>query len=514
MTLDLYSLKLSPLLTRLRQTNPPIARWTIATGTSTLLCLAIAPSGRAQLPDLPNFPAGTPTPTVEVSPVEPAYTLGAGDRVAIDIFNVPEYSTEYQVLVDGTINFPLIGTVSVEGLTLEQAAEIISARYQPFLARPIVTVTLVSPRPLSIGIAGEVSNPGSYKMTPIREEGKGLQFPTLVQALELAGGLTPAAALRQIEIRRPQRVGPDRTIAINLWEFFQTGDLRKDISLRDGDTIFVPTSNEINATEVRQRATANFSADINVPVSIAVVGEVNRPGPYTLFGGDLRSQDQDDRLRFLDQGHQANRLVGLPTVTRALKVAGGITRSADLRRVQIRRQPRAGSEQIIDVNLWKLLQTGDISQDVLLQDGDTIIVPGAEEVDPTEAPQVATASFAPNSIQVSIVGEVVSPGRIEVPPNSSLIEGLMAAGSFDHSRAKKGSIELLRLNDNGTVSRRTIEVNLSEPLDEENNPTLRNDDVIIVDRSGVTRVADTARTVLSPFVPFFGVVNFVDRLFD
>jgi len=67
----------------------------------------------------PPPPQGFP-PAARVSPppVETAYTLGPGDAIQVDIFNVPEYSGsngQYEVLVDGTINMALIGTVRVEG---------------------------------------------------------------------------------------------------------------------------------------------------------------------------------------------------------------------------------------------------------------------------------------------------------------------------------------------------------------------------------------------------------------
>jgi polysaccharide export outer membrane protein len=71
-------------------------------------------------------------------------------------------------------------------------------------------------------------------------------------------------------------------------------------------------------------------------------------------------------------------------VTRAIDLAGGIKPLADVRRVQLRRLTKSGTEQLIDINLWQLLQTGDVSQDAILQDGDTIVVPTATVVNPAE----------------------------------------------------------------------------------------------------------------------------------
>lgn len=447
---------------------------------------------------------------------EAAYTLGPGDRIALDIFGVPEFSKEYQVLVDGTLNLPIIRSVSIQGLTLQQAATVITNRYEPFINVPVVTVTLMVARPLNIGVAGEVTRPGSYKINPVREgTGGGVKFPTLMEMLQLAKGVTSAGDMRTIQIRRPRRGGPEQVTTVNLQDFLDTGNLRQDVTIRDGDTIFVPTASSLNTQEVRQRASANFSADITKPIGVVIVGEVNRPGPYTVSASDLRSTNQQTELGFvgIDQQQGGGAVVGLPTITRALKIAGGITTEADIRRVQIRRKIRGGTEQTILVNLWDLLQKGDATQDVLLQEGDSVIIPTASTVDLTEVSQVATSSFAPNAISINIVGEVIRPGALQVRPNTSLHQALLTAGSFNQLRAKKDKVELLRLNPNGTVSRRTIEVDFAQGLNPDNNPTLRNSDVILVARSGFTRVGDNIATFLQPITGVANGINAVSGVF-
>jgi polysaccharide export outer membrane protein len=428
---------------------------------------------------------------------EAAYTLGSGDRIALEIFGVPEFSREYQVLVDGTLNLPIIRSVSIQGLTLQEAANVITRRYEPFINVPVVTVTLIAARPLNIGLAGEVTRPGSYKINPTRDGG-GVKFPTLMEMLQLAKGVTPAGDMRNVQIRRPRRGGPEQLITVNLQDFLETGNLRQDVTIRDGDTIFVPTASALNTQEVRQRASANFSADITKPIGVVIVGEVNRPGPYTVFASDVRSSNQQTELAFVSIDQQQGAVVGLPTVTRALKIAGGITTEADIRRVQIRRRVRGGNEQTIMVNLWDLLQKGDESQDILLQEGDSVIIPTAATVDLAEVSQVANSSFSPNAISINIVGEVIRPGALLVRPSTSLHQALLTAGSFNQLRANKDRVELLRLNPNGTVSRRTIEVDFSQGLNPNNNPTLRNNDVILVARSGYARAADNINSFLQP----------------
>ena len=443
---------------------------------------------------------------------EAAYTLGPGDRIALEIFGVPEFSREYQVLVDGTLNLPIIRSVSIQGLTLEQAANVITRRYEPFINVPVVTVTLMVARPLNIGLAGEVTRPGSYKINPTREGG-GVKFPTLMEMLQLAKGVTSAGDMRNVQIRRPRRGGPEQVTTVNLQDFLETGNLRQDVTIRDGDTIFVPTASALNTEEVRQRASANFSADITQPIGVVIVGEVNRPGPYTVFASDVRSTNQQTDLSFVSIDQQQGAVVGLPTITRALKIAGGITTEADIRRVQIRRRVRGGNEQTIMVNLWDLLQKGDATQDILLQEGDSVIIPTAATVDLAEVSQLATSSFSPNAISINIVGEVIRPGALQVRPSTSLHQALLTAGSFNQLRAKKDKVELLRLNPNGTVSRRTIEVDFAQGLNPNNNPTLRNNDVILVARSGYARVGDNINRFLQPIAGAATGINAVTGVF-
>ncbi len=462
-----------------------------------------------RLPPPPPLPgARVPLGNSGLPTQESPYVLGSGDRIALDIFGVPEFSKEYQVLVDGTLNLPIIRSVSIQGLTLQQAASAITKRYEPFINVPVVTVTLMVARPLNIGIAGEITRPGSYKINPSREGG-GVKFPTLMEMLQLAKGVTSAGDMRAVQIRRPRRGGPEKIITVNLQEFLDTGNLQQDVTIRDGDTIYIPTASSLNTQEVRQRASANFSADITKPIGVVIVGEVSRPGPYTISAADLRSTNQQTELGFVSIEQQQGAVVGLPTITRALKIAGGITTEADIRRVQIRRQIRGGNEQTIMINLWNLLQKGDATQDVLLQEGDSVIIPTATNVDLTEISQIGSSSFSPNAISINIVGEVVRPGALLVKPSTSLHQALLTAGSFNQLRAKKDKVELLRLNANGTVSRRTIDVDFAQGLNPNNNPTLRNNDVILVARSGYTRVADNVNSFLQPFTGVAGVINSV-----
>ncbi|MEM9450816.1 MAG: SLBB domain-containing protein [Cyanobacteria bacterium P01_E01_bin.6] len=318
---------------------------------------------------------------------ERLYTLGAGDRLFMDIFNLPDFSRQYDVLADGTINLPLIGTVYAQGKTLGQLSNEVESRYARFVNVPSVTFDLQQARSFQIAVAGEVRRPGSY--------------PIAIEAQQ-----------------------------------------------RNDDSSTTPT---------------------------------------------------------------------IPTVTRAIQTAGGVTESADIRNIRVYRPnpERTGDGEWIDIDLWALIQDGDLSQDLVLRDGDSVVVPEATELLTEEALAIATANFSPNIINVYIAGQVNSPGLVELPPNTPLNQAILAAGGRVSSASRR--VTLVRINPNGTVTKERIRIDLDAAVNDEANPTLRHNDAILVGRSTLARVTDTLNTVLSPFNGFldiFRIVDIVDEVTD
>lgn len=416
---------------------------------------------------------------------ESAYNLGPGDRIRIDILGLPDYSGTYNIPLDGVLNLSLIGPVAIQGLTLKETTELLTSRYLRVLKRPIITVNLLSPRPLGIWVLGEVSRPGSYSFNLSLGGGNepSFQYPTVAQVIQIAGGISLVADARRIQVRRPKLNSSDQIFTIDLLNPIQTGNLSQNFRIRDGDTIFIPPATEVNLQESRQLSTANFATESTRPLSILISGEVNRPGSYLVTGGGVGT---DGKGR-------------LPTATQAIQQAGGITQFADIRRIQIRRITKNGTAQIIAVNLWQLLRMGDLNQDIVLQDGDTILIPGATaEISPGEATELASASFAPNSMQIYVLGELGKPllqNGFTVPLNTPLNQVLLAAGGFNFARSKRDSIELIRLNRDGTVNKRKIDIDFAQGINEKNNPILRNNDVIIVGRNSIARNFDTFQQI-------------------
>ena len=442
--------------------------------------------------------AQSPAPTVSINT---DYYLGGGDNIRIDIYDLPQLSGEYQIPAGGAIQIPIIGSVSLQGLTLEQAAQLITRAYSRVVKRPVVTISLQGARPLNIWLSGEVSRPGSYVL-PLANGGgtrPSIQFPTLPQALEKAGGTRASADIRRVIVRRRLTANKQITITYNLWDYLQTGQTSKDLTLRDGDEILVPPQETINLEETNELTASNFSIPAEQPRTVSVFGEVKRPGRYVANGGDTQN------------GQRAN---GQPTIIRALQLAGGITSIADIRQIQLQRYTRSGKQQVRTINLWQFLQEQDTSQDTILQDGDIIFVPTATAIDPGEVSVLATANFAPATVQVSVVGEVITPGGLRLPPNTTVNQAILSAGGFRPNRANSRVVELLRLNPNGSISRSEVAINLEQGIDPQTNPLIQDNDIIIVRRSSTARLVDNINTVLAPAGNIIGGLLIPTRLIE
>ena len=226
---------------------------------------------------------------------------------------------------------------------------------------------------------------------------------------------------------------------------------------------------------------------------VAVVGEVERQGIYTLTTSEASKTEA------------AVGISGLPTLVDAIQKAGGITDQADLRQVVLQRR-LPGDRPLFKrtrLNLLSLVFDGDMAQNPLLFDGDTIRVLKAEEPVP-EAIELSSTTLAPTTISVNVVGEVKGPGRISVPANTPLIQGILAAGGPLQWRANTSDVELVRINRNGTATRERFRINYSLGASNAKNPPLRDRDTVIVNRSVLAKTSDAIGAITSPLT---GLVN-------
>jgi polysaccharide biosynthesis/export protein len=454
-------------------------------------------------PGSTNFPSTALPPTALPSDVQPIdltpiagddYVLGPGDQLRVDFFSVPEFNGNVQVLPNGSVNLPRVGGVNVQGMTLRQAGQTISSRYRRYLTRPLVTLSLIAGRPVNVAIAGEINRSGSYLMNSAIANGG--DVPTITRLIAIAEGLKLSADLSQVEVRRRTASGGVQAYKVDLWRLLKRAETAQDIRLQDGDSVYIPETATIDLASSRALTDTNIATRSNRPLRIAVIGEVNRPGPYTLSeNGGQQSGERSATPNALT-----------PSITQALQISGGITQMADLRNITVRRMTRSGREQVAKVDFWSLLERGEVLQDLPLQDGDRIEIARATAINDQEATRFAKSSIFPDRIAVNIVGEVERGGQIAVTPNLPLNQGILAAGGFN-KRAQTKSVELVRLEPNGTVTKRKINIDLAQGVNEQSNPALRNGDTVIVARSGLANITDSLGILSAPIGGAFSLLR-------
>ncbi|MEM7063183.1 MAG: SLBB domain-containing protein [Cyanobacteria bacterium P01_B01_bin.77] len=445
-------------------------------------------SAEMSLASLPGLPTSYAAPAATL--LDDSYLLGPGDLITIDVFNVPEYSGEQRVLANGNVNLPAVGQVSVNGLSLAQAEQVIGAKYSGEVRYPQITVNLLTPRQLRIALTGEIHTPGQYTLT-VGEAG---QFPSLIEAIKLAGGITQAADWQRVEVQRRVENGGTQRVISNLAALLNQGDLSQDFPLRDGDSITISQIDEIDLETSRQIALSNIATDEEEAISVAIVGEVFRPGTYNYASRSASSQTIVGDNATSNTVQQPGRL----TVTRALQLAGGVKPLADLRHIEVKRTTRRGNDRTISLDLWKLVEAGERGQDLILQEGDTIVVPTDIKASPEQIGILTATNLSPDSIAVNVVGEVETPGPVAVAANTTLNQAVLAAGGFN--RRAKETVALIRLNPDGSVTQRAIEIDLSQGLDPEDNPIMQHNDIVVVDPNAAARLSDGIGNILAPFL--------------
>jgi len=96
-------------------------------------------------------------------------------------------------------------------------------------------------QPLHIAVIGEVQRPGAYFLA--QADGSSTaqqQLTTVTRAIQMAGGITQHADIRQVQVRRRTSNSKEPTIInVNLYELVSKGDVSQDISLQEGDAVVV-----------------------------------------------------------------------------------------------------------------------------------------------------------------------------------------------------------------------------------------------------------------------------------
>jgi polysaccharide export outer membrane protein len=251
------------------------------------------------------------TPAGPVRAASDNYVIGTDDVLAISVWDNKELDQVVFVRPDGKISLPLVGQMQAAGRTVAQLEAEVTEKYQRTIKGAQVTISVKEIKSRPIYFIGGVNKPGPLQLT---------NELTLLQAISLAGGFAPAAALESAYVLRGEQ-----RIAVDFGRLLQRAEPGQNIKLQPGDTIVVP-----------------------VGQMVYIQGEVRVPGaiPYTR---DL-------------------------TVMKAIAQSGGFTPAAAPKRVTVITQNGA-KKTTVKVNVSDIIAEPDKVEDVDLKPNDIIIVP-------------------------------------------------------------------------------------------------------------------------------------------
>jgi len=241
------------------------------------------------------------------------YILNPGDLIEIDVYGEPDLHTSTRISEEGSINFPLLGNLKVKGLSVQELEKLITELLaQDYLVNPQVSVFVREYA--KVFVSGLVRQPGAYDLKePL----------TLLSAISLAGGFLPEADTTQVKLIRNvdgkiyvERINIDKIMDNTI----------PDILLKPNDKIEVIEAGKIS-----------------------IIGQVQRPGSYPFRRG--------------------------MTLMEAIGIAGGFRDIANIDGTSIVRAQEGKKRSIIRIRVSDITKRGDKSKDILLQPGDTIVVP-------------------------------------------------------------------------------------------------------------------------------------------
>jgi polysaccharide biosynthesis/export protein len=240
--------------------------------------------------------------------------IGPRDVIEVKVFQDQNLNTKMTVTDDGRITMPLIGKVTVSGLTPTEAETRIKGLLEKYINKPDVSVTVLEADSKPISVIGAVTRPGRIGITG---------NITLIQAITQAGGLAGGYG-RTLYVLRTAANGLTEQIAIDIDDLMVNGNPDLNLPLRASDVINVP---------------------IDAAINIYVLGEVMHPGSVQF----RRSQT--------------------PTLLQLLAAAGGPTDRAS-KKVILKRVV-GGVEKTFRYDFKKIIDGRQ--NDVVLLDGDRIV---------------------------------------------------------------------------------------------------------------------------------------------
>lgn len=331
------------------------------------------------------------------------YILGPGDKIEIKVYRNDDLTFTLMIDPSGKISYPLLGDVQAAGMTVFELRDYMTKGLSKFFNNPQVLVNLTAYQSHKITVLGGVTSPGVIAID---------RQPTILEIISRSGGFASNSDRSNVIVIRKLQTG-STVLKLNLKMALQ-GDKTHDILLTKDDIVYVPQ--ETN--------------------KLIVLGEVTNPGVVGL-----------------DREYSESPMLLLDVITKV----GGFGTNADRTKVVIIRKDGENAE-IKRLNIKKVVDEGDVSQNPMVQKGDIVFVPRIEQ-------------------KIVVIGEVTSPGTFLFETPIKILEMLSKAGGFTSS-ANKNNILLIRY-DNSTPQIMSFDIQkILESGDLSQNMVLQNGDIL------------------------------------
>ena len=174
--------------------------------------------------------AAATTDASKLKPVSASYKIGPGDVLSISVWKEEGMQLEVLVRPDGEITFPLAGEIQAGGLSTKDLSDELAKKLQRYIPHPSVTVSVLQSVSNKVYVIGKVNRPGEFTATG---------YMDVLQALTMAGGLTPYADSDDIKILRRTKTG-NKVMEFDYDDVIDGERLDMNIILKAGDTVVVP----------------------------------------------------------------------------------------------------------------------------------------------------------------------------------------------------------------------------------------------------------------------------------
>ncbi len=159
-----------------------------------------------------------------------AYLIQPGDILEISVWKEPDLLKTVLVIPDGGLSFPLVGQTQAAGKSVAELQTLIAEELNKYIPDPVVTVAIRELSGNKVYVVGQVQRPGEFVAN---------RYLDVVQALSMAGGMTPYAAANKIKVLRREN-GELTAIPFRYGDIEKGEDLEQNIILQSGDVVLVP----------------------------------------------------------------------------------------------------------------------------------------------------------------------------------------------------------------------------------------------------------------------------------